>query len=157
MAGATVLMTSDDGSLPLREGETVADLLAERARFELDAYYPWLAPCTMETRFVEVSPSVATAWRKHNRGTELAAEETASMARLRDSLDEAIRSFKPAVVAQASAPCDKMWGAFVRLSTRSPKDAVDKQSDRLTPLVTRELARLGDKKGLCGEAGESGA
>jgi hypothetical protein len=144
--GATVLITADDGSLPVKPGESVEDILRERAPFELDVYYPWLAPFTMRTEFVSVSVDEVQVWRKWNRGATLFPTELKVMSGLRNRLDRAIKLFQPPADVlkqeQACHPLHRTWGAFVRLCTRSPKDAVDKMETQLLPRLALELDTL---------------
>ena len=81
--------------LPVSGEQTVEEVLLERALFELDVHYPWLAPFTMPTVFVPVSLQEVQVWRRFNRGAPLAAQETKVTARLRDALDCAIQTFRP--------------------------------------------------------------
>jgi hypothetical protein len=141
MDGATVLVGADDGSLPLREGEKTADLLRERANFELDVYYPWLEPFTMQSKFVDVPYETAKAWRLFNRGAALDPDSHGQISRVRDQVDAAIKTFRPANPPLAESEHHMTWAAFVRLSTRSPKDAVDKMDSKIVPLLREELER----------------
>ncbi|KAL6063817.1 hypothetical protein QOT17_011313 [Balamuthia mandrillaris] len=123
-----VFVPTDDGSLPCKP-EELRQLLAERRQFELDQYYDHIQPHTFETRFVAFSLEEAKAWREYNRGAaELSKEEEGLLAGLKARLEEAIQLF----VERGNA-------AFVRLSTRSPKDAVDKDEEALRPLLVEAL------------------
>ncbi|KAL6058969.1 hypothetical protein QOT17_014497 [Balamuthia mandrillaris] len=123
-----VFIPTDDGSLPCKP-EELRQLLAERRQFELDQYYDHIQPHTFDTRFVAFSLEEAKAWREYNRGAaELSKEEEGLLAGLKARLEEAIQVF----VERGNA-------AFVRLSTRSPKDAVDKDEEALRPLLVEAL------------------
>lgn len=68
MEGGTVLITTDDGSLPVQTEEEARQMMEERQTFEIDRYYDMLRDHTFATRFVPVSVLQAQAWRKYNRG-----------------------------------------------------------------------------------------
>jgi hypothetical protein len=148
-------MNADDGSLPCKEGEEEA-LLAYRRLFELDQYYHLLAGTdqeedksssqgtnnkTFETRFVEVSMEECKAWREWNRGAALDSSQQRHIDALKTRLETAIQHFVRTSPAHA---------AFVRLSTRSPKDAVDKVPG-LIPILREQLQQ---EKRKCEEAGD---
>ena len=116
------MVAADDGSLPLRPGETVAGVLAQRHALELHSYYGAIAHLTFATRFVPVSMAAAEAWRVWNRGGDvdaLPAEKRDALCALRVEVDACVRE-----VARGGAGEGMGGRAFVRLSTRSPKDAV---------------------------------
>eukprot|EP01111_Echinosteliopsis_oligospora_P002130 TRINITY_DN13115_c0_g1_i1.p1 TRINITY_DN13115_c0_g1~~TRINITY_DN13115_c0_g1_i1.p1 ORF type:complete len:235 (+),score=47.52 TRINITY_DN13115_c0_g1_i1:58-762(+) len=125
-----VFIAADDGTLPgTSTPEEREKLLAMRQLFELDHYYPFIEPFTFKTRFIPVSVEQGKAWRDYNRGAKLTNEQDILLQHLRDQIDEAIKSF--------SEP-DHKPKAFFRLSTRSPKDAVDKLP-HLPSLLREEL------------------
>ena len=70
---ATLLCSADDGTLPLRPGETAREVLAQRRDLELHSYYDDIAHLTFPTGFVSVDLETARAWRVYNRGGELNA------------------------------------------------------------------------------------
>eukprot|EP00966_Prymnesium_polylepis_P249327 5764260-Prymnesium_polylepis.2 len=115
MDGATLFVTADDGMLPLRPGETAAEVLAQRRDLELHSYFSEIEPLTFQTRFVPIDIATTEAWRIDNRGGALSAQEQARLSTLRAQVSAHVSDFAAAG-----------HRSFVRLSTRSPKDAVDK-------------------------------
>lgn len=125
------MVAADDGSLPLRPGETVAGVLAQRRALELHSYYGAIAHLTFATRFVPVSVAAAEAWRVWNRGGDvdaLPAEQRDALCALRAEVDVCVREVARGGAREGAG--EGVGGgsgserAFVRLSTRSPKDAV---------------------------------
>jgi len=114
--GAHLFRYADDGSLPLRPGETAAQVLAQRRELELHEYYHDIEPHTFETKFIPVDVDTAQAWRAYNRGAALSADDQRRMAALKQQVEQRVRE----VVGAGGG-----HGAFVRLSTRSPKDAIE--------------------------------
>lgn len=108
-------------------------MMAYRRCFELHTYYDAIAAHTFDTRFVDVPLAAARAWRVVNSGrTPSDASGAAAF--------EQVRASVAATVADVAGA----HGAFVRLSTRSPKDAVDKLPDeRVVGIVRDELSRAG--------------
>jgi hypothetical protein len=106
--GAYLFVAADDGTLPLRPGQTCAEVLAERYKLELPSYYTSIQHLTFETEFVNVSEEVGESWRIWNRS----GVGSSKLSALRAQVDEKIKGFT--------------GRAFVRMSTRSPKDAIDK-------------------------------
>jgi hypothetical protein len=113
--GAMLFCAADDGSIPLRPGETVQSVLAQRRDLELHSYYRSIENLTFPTRFVPVSVDAAAAWRIWNRGgtVDAASEELSAVFQ---DVENRVREFVD--------PKNGNGKAFVRLSTRSPKDAV---------------------------------
>lgn len=161
--GATLMMMADDGSLPLRPGETAASVFATRRQLELHSYYPSIADLTFSSRFVPVSPETAEAWRVENRGGRPSPAQRELLDRLKEATADAIAQ----LLWRPSACClsDPLGGdageggaggggggvthgnvartndkVFVRLSTRSPKDAVG-ASPRLRKELVAALRR----------------
>jgi hypothetical protein len=156
MDGATVFIQADDGTFH-GPPEERAKLIAMRLQFELDQYYPFIKDHTFRTEFVSISLEEAKAWREYNRGAKLTAEQTQLFEAMRGRLHTAITSFQqqPALTSASSSPAPatapapasasaEVPSVFVRLSTRSPKDAVDKldQQTVLLPLLRKHLQRL---------------
>lgn len=114
-------LSVDDGSLPGTEEEQRA-LLEEWTTFNLDSYYRFVADLTFETRFVEVDPDLFLNFL--SRGV---SDEN------KDCIDALIRSI------ESAADCERPF--FCKLSTRSPKDAVDKLEDKLIDRLCIYLAK----------------
>ena len=123
-----VLMTNDDGTLPGVSDADKADYMAYRRCFELHSYYPALRDHTFATTFIDVTREAAAAWRKANAGKALSADDQAAYDAMRNAVDAAIRAMA--------------GDAFVRLSTRSPKDAVP-HTPRIDAILREELQRAG--------------
>jgi hypothetical protein len=106
----TTLVTAEDGSLPGNTYEEKLKILTEWNQYNLDKYYDIIEPFTFKTIFVPISRKDAELLQLFNRG------------KLEDK-----QEFNKNIVEPLSAAISKFpQGAFVRLSTRSPKDAVDK-------------------------------
>eukprot|EP00026_Physarum_polycephalum_P011726 Phypoly_transcript_11967.p1 GENE.Phypoly_transcript_11967~~Phypoly_transcript_11967.p1 ORF type:complete len:362 (+),score=58.85 Phypoly_transcript_11967:36-1088(+) len=112
--GVQVFIAADDGTLSGTKEEREAKL-AERRLFEIDQYYHLIEPYTFKTVFIDISVEQGQAWRDFNRGAKLDEAQTKILEELKSNIDKPIKEF----VAKGNA-------AFFRLSTRSPKDAVDK-------------------------------
>ena len=97
---------ADDGSLV--GGIT---MLMNREAYEMHSYYDAVRDLTFPTEFVGFSVDEARAWRQRYAGKPWTTEEEAACRALETRLSDAITR-----VGGTN-------GAFVRLSTRSPKDA----------------------------------
>ena len=141
MDGAFLFRYADDGSLPLRPGETAAQVLAQRRDLELHEYYQDIESHTFATTFVPVDVATAEAWRIYNRGGALSADEQQRMETLKAEVERHIREV---MTLGASHAVGASHGAFVRLSTRSPKDALENSPalrKRATDLLRERLRR----------------
>ena len=141
MDGAFLFRYADDGSLPLRPGETAAQVLAQRRDLELHEYYQDIESHTFATTFVPVDVATAEAWRIYNRGGALSADEQQRMGTLKAEVERHIREV---MTSGASHAVGASHGAFVRLSTRSPKDALENSPalrKRATDLLRERLRR----------------
>jgi len=125
--GAIIFIQSDDGTLPCKEEDTES-FLQYRRQFEMDQYYDKLSKYTFKTRFVQLEVEETKAWREYNRGGKLDSIQEANLNSLKQKLENEISFF----VKSGS-------NAFVRLSTRSPKDAADKIPSKLIPLFVNQL------------------
>mmetsp|Transcript_22511 Transcript_22511/g.52122 ORF Transcript_22511/g.52122 Transcript_22511/m.52122 type:complete len:349 (-) Transcript_22511:300-1346(-) len=133
--GAHLFVSADDGTIPLRPGETVQSVLAQRRDLELHSYYHEIEPHTMRSEFVPVSVQAAEAWRVANRGGELTEEQAGHLDRLKQEVDDHVAgTFRGKPV-------------FMRLSTRSPKDAMDKLPRLRAQLVGMLRDRLNASDG----------
>ena len=141
MDGAFLFRYADDGSLPLRPGETAAQVLAQRRDLELHEYYQDIESHTFATTFVPVDVATAEAWRIYNRGGALSADEQQRMGTLKAEVE---RHICEVMTLGASHAVGASHGAFVRLSTRSPKDALENSPalrKRATDLLRERLRR----------------
>ena len=93
--------------------------MKSREMFHFGSYYPLIEDLTFKTVVIPLDEPTARAWYKIYLDTPLLPAESHLLAALTSSLDAAI-----AAVRSPSSP--PSGGAFVRLSTRSPKDAPDK-------------------------------
>jgi hypothetical protein len=117
--GGSVLLTVDDGSLPCSE-ENRGEFLAYRRIFEIDQYFKYIEKHTFRTKFVELTFEEGKAMRTMD-------DSQGHVTNIKRKLDEAISEFLPN-------------GAFVRLSTRSPKDAVDKcEPEKLVQEIAKHM------------------
>ena len=66
-------------------------------------------------------------------GKELDEKNKKIMEKLKEKMEESVKIFEGS-------------GAFCRLSTRSPKDAVDKIPQKIVPLIVEEIKKLKLKK-----------
>ena len=98
---------------------------------ELHSYYHEIEPHTFKTTFVPVSVEAADAWRVGNRGGVLTPDQQQHLQTLKDVVDEH-------VTTTFGGRC------FIRLSTRSPKDAIDKVPALRAELVRYLRERLGE-------------
>eukprot|EP01089_Gocevia_fonbrunei_P021003 TRINITY_DN7976_c0_g1_i1.p1 TRINITY_DN7976_c0_g1~~TRINITY_DN7976_c0_g1_i1.p1 ORF type:complete len:267 (+),score=35.49 TRINITY_DN7976_c0_g1_i1:240-1040(+) len=111
---------AEDGSLPCKP-EEVEEVLNYRRKFELDQYYASIADLTFTTEFLCFTLEEAQVFAKISRGTSCSSSENKLISNLKKRLTSCISNYKD--------------GAFVRLSTRSPKDAVDKYPALLHPIL----------------------
>jgi D123 len=135
MAAAAMMMTVDDGSVP---GSTAAEkqaTLDEWLRFNLDQYYALLEPVTFKSAFVTFDADTATALL----GYLSSGKQSAAV----DALAEQLRAVHR----------EQFNGArvFIKLASRSAKDAVDKLDERLLPILRSELAQLADSSDVNGQ------
>eukprot|EP01102_Stenamoeba_stenopodia_P011683 TRINITY_DN3610_c0_g1_i1.p1 TRINITY_DN3610_c0_g1~~TRINITY_DN3610_c0_g1_i1.p1 ORF type:complete len:320 (+),score=67.86 TRINITY_DN3610_c0_g1_i1:55-1014(+) len=122
MAG--ILVNVDSGEVPGRTKEEKEQTLAYWYEFNLDRYYALIEPYTFPTVFVEFSKEEGQAWLLVGAGKQLSLEQHKAFDGLLERLDAAIKRFP---------------SAFVKLSTRSPKDSVDKDPQRLLPILAKHL------------------
>jgi hypothetical protein len=97
---------TDDGSLV-----GGIDTLMNREAYEMHSYYDVIRELTFPTEFVAFSLDEARAWRQRYAGKTLTTEEETTCFVLETRLSNAINRVGGS------------QGVFVRLSTRSPKDA----------------------------------
>eukprot|EP01125_Pyxidicula_operculata_P021152 TRINITY_DN8049_c0_g1_i1.p1 TRINITY_DN8049_c0_g1~~TRINITY_DN8049_c0_g1_i1.p1 ORF type:complete len:375 (-),score=73.03 TRINITY_DN8049_c0_g1_i1:15-1139(-) len=129
--GVYVVITADSGELPhhLTEEEKV-QYLSERRKFEMDQYYNKIAKHSFKTVFLELAVDEVKAWRQYNINGKLNEEESVLMNKFKDRVKSTIEDFHK-----------EQLDVFIRLSTRSPKDAVDKMN-KVLPLIRHELSKI---------------
>eukprot|EP01125_Pyxidicula_operculata_P018681 TRINITY_DN6657_c0_g1_i1.p1 TRINITY_DN6657_c0_g1~~TRINITY_DN6657_c0_g1_i1.p1 ORF type:complete len:351 (+),score=85.82 TRINITY_DN6657_c0_g1_i1:88-1140(+) len=97
------------------EAEEYAKAIADT---NVDAWYPYLQHHTMKTFFIKINKSVAQIFIKQylfleKNGKPLTDDETKVLKDLQDQIDDKLSHFEHLAVK----------GAFVRCTTRSPKDS----------------------------------
>eukprot|EP01112_Ceratiomyxa_fruticulosa_P001129 TRINITY_DN1110_c0_g5_i1.p1 TRINITY_DN1110_c0_g5~~TRINITY_DN1110_c0_g5_i1.p1 ORF type:complete len:340 (+),score=68.27 TRINITY_DN1110_c0_g5_i1:60-1079(+) len=122
MQHSSVLMTVDDGSLP-GSIEEQQNLLKFWHEYNLDKYYHIIYPHTFATSFINLSLADVKCIQNHLRTGVVDPQ----IQKIYDELEAEIQKFGRS--------------AFVRLSTRSPKDAVDKLS-KIQATVIQELHKI---------------
>jgi len=134
--GCTVFMAAESGNVPCTEDEREAFLAYQRL-YEIDQYYESIKDYTFQTDFLELSVEEVKAWRLFNKNGKMTNEENRLFEQLKSRLDQKIKTISK-----------NGQGAFVRLSTRSPKDACDKIPERVIPLIVSKLrnASIPDEK-----------
>lgn len=110
------MVAIDDGTVPGASPQEKKETLERWARYNLDRYYEVVEDLTFPTAFLPLPLADARLLTKGSLPDGL-----------KDDLNAAI---------QRVGGSD---GAFVRLTTRSPKDAVDKMPERLAPLLEEAL------------------
>jgi hypothetical protein len=133
-AHASVVFNVDDGTL-----SGGIETLQSRELYEMHNYYEYLGDLTMPTSFVPISLEEARAWRQLYSGHE-------------DLQTEAQRKTYQNFYDRLAAAIDTLTsssaggGVFVRLSTRSPKDAPPLlPRDQLIAALCAELTQLAHK------------
>ena len=123
--GAYAVIMADDGSLPAKTDDEKAAMLQQRKEFEMDYYYDIIKEYTYQTRFISVSFEEAEALRLYLRGTlKDNTKDNEIFIELKNKLSKCLNEFYD---------CDNY---FIRMSTRSPKDACDK------PIFRKKLIGL---------------
>eukprot|EP01091_Cochliopodium_minus_P017696 TRINITY_DN6999_c0_g1_i2.p1 TRINITY_DN6999_c0_g1~~TRINITY_DN6999_c0_g1_i2.p1 ORF type:complete len:341 (-),score=95.99 TRINITY_DN6999_c0_g1_i2:22-972(-) len=107
--------------------------MEERKLFELDYYYDQIKDYTPKTIFFEVTKEEAVVWKFHNMGKKLDENGAKTLEGLKQKMEKSVKEFEKT-------------GAFVRLSTRSPKDAVDKIPNKIIPFIIQNLKEMKIKK-----------
>eukprot|EP00494_Astrolonche_serrata_P025035 UN25296 len=125
-SGTYMYVHAYDGTLNHVPENERAQLLKQRREVELHSYYENIKDLTFKTEFINLSRQTAEIWRLHNMGKKILFKRIQLYNRLKANLEEKIKLYKN--------------GAFVRLSTRSPKDAVEKL-DQMSNTVVENLNR----------------
>ena len=111
--GCFTLIAADDGSLPVRTDEEKQAMLEQRKMFEMDSYHKYIQNQTYKTEFIPVSFEQAQALKSHFRGMN--ANDNEHFIKLKESINTAIKQLQKSM--------DGNNRFFIRMSTRSPKDA----------------------------------
>ena len=122
--------TADDGSLPFKTESENIEALQSHVDFSMDHYYEHIKRFTFPTTFVDVSITEARAWREYNRGAKLEQSQQQAM-------DGLLHRLEQSILESGNA-----GGVFVRLSTRSPKDAIDKLTDKAISAMAKEAKSM---------------
>ena len=135
------IISADDGTLPVKSDEAKQAMLRQRKQFEMDSYYPYIRNHTYATEFVPISFEQAQALKLFLRGIDLEQEQYTKEHRSVMDLSARIES----AMAQLKGTGDSD-AFFVRMSTRSPKDASDKPvfREKLLDLMQRCFVDDGD-------------
>ena len=135
------MMTCEDGVLHGTEEEKKQQL-ENLLGFGMHNYYAALSEFMFPTVFIDLSREQAQAWRLYcfqDSGLEPTVQATFNT--LVTAVDQAIASLR----AQSG---NRKAKAFVKLSSRSPKDAVWNDRDRIIPVLTHHLKHRKHKKDL---------
>eukprot|EP00005_Dracoamoeba_jomungandri_P004086 CAMPEP_0174251732 /NCGR_PEP_ID=MMETSP0439-20130205/1466_1 /TAXON_ID=0 /ORGANISM="Stereomyxa ramosa, Strain Chinc5" /LENGTH=321 /DNA_ID=CAMNT_0015332129 /DNA_START=15 /DNA_END=976 /DNA_ORIENTATION=- len=129
-----------DRSRPDLNQQSEHDFLEKIHSLNLENWYPLLSRFTFNTQFVDLSQIQARALvREHERVASIKAHEgekendKQTISNLENEINTKVATFGSDV------------GAFIRLSTRSPKDATLNHS-KTNELFEQELDLLGDKR-----------
>lgn len=150
--GVYTVIVADDGALPAKTDEAKQAMLRQRKMFEIDSYYPFIKDHTYKTEFVPITFDEAKMLRLFLRGADLNESPFVGhyVNALYKKMDIAISNLKNSELDDAdidSKENDELVlidgksksshqnnildpevpdEFFIRLSTRSPKDAADK-------------------------------
>ena len=118
--GVHMVMVADDGGIPAKTDEEKREILLRRQNFEIHNYYPKIKELTYESEFVSISLNQAKQLRDYLiKGDNLL--QTVND----DSNNQKYAEFAQLYHAIANK-INPNFSYFIRLSTRSPKDCVDK-------------------------------
>ena len=132
------MMTCEDGQLHGTEEEKKAQL-ENLLGFGMHNYYDSLAECMFPTVFVDVSREQAQAWRMFCfQDSELESPAKETFRSLVAAVDAAI--------GQIRQQCRNAKAkVFVKLSSRSPKDAVWNDHERTVPILKHNIKKMKHK------------
>ena len=122
------MVSVDDGSVPgANEAEKMATWKYWQ-EFNLDKYYESIKHLTFDSTFIPLSLSQSHALSLYLQGSnKLTSEDNQIIKNLKDEMNFAIKKYN--------------LKAFAKLSTRSPKDAVDKLPQKLIEILRKELEK----------------
>lgn len=119
----TAVVSVDDGSIPGSNFEEKQRNFDYWQSFNLDYYYDMVQSLTFKSEFVNLEQEQAKKLLKYL--SSQSEESLREIQHLIEEINNRINVFKE--------------GAFLKLSSRSPKDAVDKLPNKLIPILKREL------------------
>ncbi|OHS93948.1 hypothetical protein TRFO_39856 [Tritrichomonas foetus] len=130
--GTVAVMNVEDGELhgtPEEQRQQINGLL----NFGMHNYYDQLSEHMFPTVFVNVSRKQAEAWRIFNIDSEMSEEQKSHFQSLKDNVAKAISDIRKNVKNPKSR-------IFVKLSSRSPKDAVWQDKQRILPILKEQFS-----------------
>ena len=139
-SGTIAMVSCDDGELngtPEQLRSRVNDLLD----FGMHRYYDQIHDFMFPTRFIDLTREQAEAWRLYQRNAAMTEEQKATFDSLTKAVDDAIHSIRES----AKSPKSKI---FIKLSSRSAKDAVWNDCKRTAPILKTFLKKMKDKNDL---------
>eukprot|EP00485_Elphidium_margaritaceum_P021288 CAMPEP_0202718600 /NCGR_PEP_ID=MMETSP1385-20130828/123716_1 /ASSEMBLY_ACC=CAM_ASM_000861 /TAXON_ID=933848 /ORGANISM="Elphidium margaritaceum" /LENGTH=295 /DNA_ID=CAMNT_0049381403 /DNA_START=10 /DNA_END=893 /DNA_ORIENTATION=+ len=140
--GVYSVIAADDGSLPAKTDEDKQAMLKQRKLFEMDSYFQYIEHHTYQTRFIPITISQAHSLKLYFSGKDLSLaqykEQKSELEQLKTNIQSGIDALRSELEQQNNdvKNDDSELAFFVRLSSRSPKDACDK------PLFRRKLLEL---------------
>ncbi|KAH0787427.1 cell division cycle protein [Histomonas meleagridis] len=135
MQGTVAFLPAEDGELhgtPEQKREQVEKLLD----FGMHLYYDQIKTEMFPTCFISVSKEQAAAWRCFNIDKEMTPEQQSAFNSLKSELEQAINKIKST---------HKVKRVFVKLSSRSAKDAVSRMEKRFLPYLQAEFNKVNIK------------
>ncbi|KAJ3447995.1 cell division cycle protein 123 [Anaeramoeba flamelloides] len=133
---STVLINIDEGEIPGDNEDEKRETLKEWSKFNLSNYYSSFEGLTPRTEFVTMTFEECKSLLKALRNPNLKEEhDIDNMKSLTKRMEKAFKSIGG----------EKF---FVKLNSRSAKDAVDKVPNRLQPLLEKQLEIVKQKRSL---------
>eukprot|EP01084_Bolivina_argentea_P032962 60997_1 len=136
--GVYTMIAADDGSLPVKSIEAKQAMLKQRKMFEMDSYYKYIINHTYKTEFISVTFEEAQSLKLFFRGINLDehkySNEKTHFLNLKNKMQNAINNLANQINDDEKTDNNNKF--FIRMSTRSPKDACDK------PLFRNKLLNL---------------
>ncbi|ETO11958.1 hypothetical protein RFI_25418 [Reticulomyxa filosa] len=157
MTGVYTMYYADDGTFPTESEEKAKEMLLQRREVEMHNYYEYIKPFTYPTEFVYITMDEAEALRQYFRQGKVDEqdESTLHFKKLKEKITDALKQLEAKDEKQVdnkeqnekenenkySKKENINHGKyFIRLSTRSPKDAVDKP-----PFIPKLMELLTDR------------
>ena len=145
----TTLLSVDTGEIPGKTDKEQIETLKSWYSCNLDEYYNDIRDYTFRSDFIDITADDAKLWLQYNRRKLVTNKEIQIFDdHIKKPLQKAILQY--CTNSSSNQTNNKLTngrysgtggGAFVRLSTRSPKDAVDKPplADKLNKLLDIQL------------------
>ena len=123
------VQTADDGSIPGSTEEEKKQTYASWQAYNMNEYYDAVQDLTFRTEFLPISSDQVQVLMKYFSNPNLLSDNQKEIIQqLETTLNESIK---------------RMGGqAFVKLASRSPKDAADKLPHVIIPILQDQLARF---------------